>query len=400
MTIDRTIIRDPASGVNQTGIRDHNERLVLSMIQRHENLSSAEIARRAGLSPQTVSVIIRALQKDGLLLRGEPVRGRVGKPSVPMTLNPDGAFAIGLKIGRRSSDAVLMDLVGHPRRQMTRAYPYPTPDTVLAFFSEACAQILGDLPQRHAARVTGVGIAAPSAMWNWLDIVRAPGDAMAAWRDIDVAQAMKARTGLDTYLVNDATAACSAEHVLGRGREFADYAYFFVGSFIGGGIVLNDAVYQGRTGNAGAFGSMPILRDRGAPQQLIHHASLYLLERRLAKAGHDTTQIWNEEADWQTFEPYLGDWIASTARHLAGAAVAAGSVIDFAAVLVDGAFPGTVRARLVEAMRAEMAGIDTRGIDAPRIEEGVIGRNARALGAAGLPIASKFFLSPVGTLSG
>ena len=59
--MDATTIRDPMGGANQSGLRDHNERLVLSLIQRHGGLPSAEIARRANLSAQTVSIIIREL---------------------------------------------------------------------------------------------------------------------------------------------------------------------------------------------------------------------------------------------------------------------------------------------------------------------------------------------------
>ena len=68
--MDVSVIRDPLGGANQSGMRDHNERLVLSLILRHGALPSAEIARRSNLSAQTVSIIIRALERDGLLLRG------------------------------------------------------------------------------------------------------------------------------------------------------------------------------------------------------------------------------------------------------------------------------------------------------------------------------------------
>src|SRR5436190_20023722 len=81
---------DPMGGANQTRVRAYNERLVLSLVRRHGSLSKAEIARRTGLSAQTVSVIMRSLEHDGLLTRGDPQRGKVGQPSIPMSLNPDG----------------------------------------------------------------------------------------------------------------------------------------------------------------------------------------------------------------------------------------------------------------------------------------------------------------------
>ena len=120
-------------GSNQSGMRDHNERLVLSLVRQHGALAKSDIARITGLSAQTVSVIMRALEQDGLLLRGEPVRGRIGQPSVPMHLNPEGALFLGLKIGRRSTDLVLVDFLGRVRDTRRRTYRYPTPDAIVAF---------------------------------------------------------------------------------------------------------------------------------------------------------------------------------------------------------------------------------------------------------------------------
>ncbi len=73
-------------------MRAYNERLVLSLVRSHEALSKADIARASGLSAQTVSVIMRALEKDGLLIKGEPVRGKVGQPSVRCRSMPKGCF--------------------------------------------------------------------------------------------------------------------------------------------------------------------------------------------------------------------------------------------------------------------------------------------------------------------
>jgi len=394
----RTNVRDPAGGANQTGVRDHNERLVLSMIQRHGALASAVIARRSGMSPQTVSVIIRALERDGLLSRGDPVRGKVGKPSVPISLDPSGAYAYGLKIGRRSSDLLLLDLTGSVRRRVSRTYAYPTPEKVMAFVRDGYAKLATGLAAVPAARVSGIGIAAPYQLWQWLDSVNAPEARMRAWKGFDLTGAVGAATGLTALLANDATCACAAEHFLGRGRELADFAYFFIGSFIGGGVVLNHAVHAGRTGNAGAFGTLPV-RDTSKPDhQLIQNASIYRLEQRLAAAGHDAARLWEDDGDWSGFDRELDAWITETARYLAVAAVAVCSVIDFEAVLIEGLFPRPIRTRLVAEATRRLADIDTQGIAVPRILEATIGADAKAIGAGCLPIFSQYFLGRSGFL--
>jgi predicted NBD/HSP70 family sugar kinase len=390
--MEQAPVRDISAGVNQTGIRDHNERLVLSLIQRHGALASAEVARRANLSPQTASTITRKLEADGLLVRGVPQRGKVGKPSVPMTLNPEGLHSIGVNIGRRSAELAAIDFAGRVIAQEKLAYAYPTPAPVMAFLREAIPRLEARLGAQGVHRLAGIGVSAPFELWNWLQSVNAPAQEMEKWRGFDIRAAVAEISGLDVVLENDATSACTAEHIFGRGREFVDYAYFFIGSFIGGGVVLNGAVYAGRMGNAGAFGSIPVPDGTGGASQLIHNASIYTLERALDETGRGTAGLWSHPQDWSGFGPPLDRWIERTAQALALGAVAVCSVIDFEAVLIDGAFPEEVRSRIVAATREALADVDTQGIAPPRIEPGSVGRTARAVGSATLPILSKYLL--------
>lgn len=103
-------------------MRLYNERLVLSLIRRQGAVPKADIARQTGLSPQTISIIANQLTGDGLLRRGDPQRGRIGQPSVPYSLAPDGALAFGLKVGRRSVDLYLINFVGEILHALHEVY--------------------------------------------------------------------------------------------------------------------------------------------------------------------------------------------------------------------------------------------------------------------------------------
>ncbi len=362
---------------------------MLSVLQRNGAMAGSDIARATGLSPQTVSVILRKLETDELLVRRAPVKGRVGKPSVPMEINPGGLFSVGLKIGRRSADLLLMDFAGEIRQQVQLGYDYPMPDVVFGFLGDGLASIAGALSARDRARICGVGVAAPFELWSWHELVGAPAEEFAAWRDLDFhAEAAKC-TELPVYVVNDATAACRAEHVFGRGRAFRDYAYFFVGAFVGGGVVLDHSVFEGRQGNAGALGSLPSAGPDGIERQLIDTASIHVLETRLASAGRDRTLLWSQPQDWTGLENVVMPWLDETSEALARASLAACSVIDFEAVVIDGAMPPQIRDRLVAGIRYSLATQDQRGVIAPRIEAGSIGAVARALGAASGPIIAQ-----------
>jgi predicted NBD/HSP70 family sugar kinase len=395
-------------GSRQTGVRLYNERLVLSLVRHHGALPKAHIARLTGLSPPTVSAIVGQLEADGLLLRNAPQRGRVGQPSVPVSLNPDGAFSIGVKIGRRRCDIVLMDFVGGVRAERHRTYLYPEPRSLVAFIGEAVAALVEGLPPATRGRIAGLGIAMPSELWNWEEEVGSPPGAMQGWKSIDFADAVGEVTELQVFSCNDATAACAAELLFGEGGRHPDLLYIFVAWFIGGGVVLGGHLFPGRSGYAGSIGQalVPSLDDAGRPVgvQLLHVASMYLLERAIDAAGGDPSPIWESPEDWSSIEDFLPAWIDRAAEGIAHAVVDALSVIDFDAVVIDGALPASVRARIVAATRERFAALETKGLPPALLAEGSIGSGARAIGAASLPFLAKFmrdrellFRSPVDT---
>lgn len=386
-------------GSNQSGLRDYNERLVLSVIQRFGAMPGVEIAKLLALSTQTVSVILRSLEADGLLKRGDPVRGRVGKPSIPMMLDPDGVFSIGLKIGRRSADLVLIDMLGAVRQQRQLTYRYPMPEALLMFVQSGLQAFRDEMSEDQYARVAGIGVAKPFEIWNWFETIGAPEADLAAWREFDFEGEIASTSGLPVFSGNDATAACRAENIYGRGREFRDFAYFYVGAFIGGGVVLNHSIFEGFHGNAGAFGSLPAFDTPLGGGQLIDAASLYLLEKDLAASGIDPMRIWNTPQDWSDLADHVEQWVEQSAIHLARAALTACAVIDFEAVLIDGAFPQDVRNKLVARVNDLVPTLDTRGLEMPKIEAGMVGRNARALGAASAPIFAQFLINTHGGLT-
>nr|WP_210730663.1 ROK family transcriptional regulator [Roseibacterium persicicum] len=376
-------------------MRAHNERLVLTLIRRHGALPKSEIARLTGLSAQTVSVIMRALEEDGLILRGEPQRGRVGQPSVPMRLNPRGAFFLGLKIGRRSVEMVLTDFMGTIIARQMRLHQYPDYDAVLDFVVASAAQHVEALAPRERARLAGLGIAMPFQIWGWAPVIGMDPALMTPWTQRDIRQDLAERLTLPVFLQNDATAACSAELVFGLNEQPANYLHFYVAFFIGGGVVLEGRLFQGPTGNAGAVGSMPVPDSAGRIRQLIDLASLATLEARLRAAGLDSDGLWTSPVHWDLPPDILSAWVDEAADAIAHAIHAALAVLDFSAVKIDGWMPAALRRDLTRRIAARLAERDLTGLDMPDVQEGSIGPDARALGAASQPLLARFLVGYV-----
>jgi predicted NBD/HSP70 family sugar kinase len=389
---DPPLLSDTSRGTNQTGVKLYNERLVLSLIRAHGALSKGEIARMTGLSAQASSVIMKQLEGDGLLVKGEPQRGKVGQPSVPMSLNPEGAFSIGFKVGRRSADVVLMDMVGKSRQLIRTSYAYPTPQLLKTFLENGVNQIIDNMTRIQFGRIRGIGIAAPSEMWSWEEEFGAPHDVVESWRLFDLKGEVEQMFSWPVHFYNDATAACAAELAFGEGRKYQDFLYVFFATLIGGGVVLDGSLYPGRRGYAGSIGSTPVpsMEPGQPPKRLIQCASIFLLERMIRDSGGDPSAIWHNNTDWSHLGPVLDRWIEQTTDSLALAIGAAISVIDFHNVVIDGGFPADVRSKIVRQTREKVARMEMQGVAPVEIVEGRIGSDARVLGAASLPLLADY----------
>jgi predicted NBD/HSP70 family sugar kinase len=380
-----------SSGADQAGVRVYNERLLLSLVRRFGQLSKIEVARLTGLSVQSSSAIMNRLQAEGLLKREAPLRGRVGQPTVPVSLDPDGAYSLGLMIGRRSCELVLIDFCGRIRARAKESFAYPRPDNVLAFVARALPQVTGELTVAQTQRIAGLGVASPFQLWSWEAEVGAPAGAMEGWRDISIAEEIGRLCPYPVTLCNDATSACAAEFFFGEAWHERDFLYFFIGFFLGGGLVLDGALYVGRTGNAAALGSMPITApDGGGSSQLIAWASIYQLEKRLESAGRDPSSIWRDLGDWSDLGVALDSWIEDAANGIAQASIAAAAVIDVAAIVIDGALPAPVREAIRLRVAARLETLDRRGLSDLRVLSGVVGADACAIGGAALPLIRGF----------
>ena len=90
----------PKDGKPTRTVRPYNDRLFIDLIRTAGQMSKAELTRASGLSAQSATVIVNRLVEDGLLKPGDAIKGKVGQPSTPYSLNPDGAISIGVKVGR------------------------------------------------------------------------------------------------------------------------------------------------------------------------------------------------------------------------------------------------------------------------------------------------------------
>ena len=378
-------------GSNQVGLKQFNERVVLEAIRLNGALPKAELARFTGLTPQTIGLISSRLIQAGLLLREDPVRGRIGQPSVPLRLNPEGAFGIGIKIGRRSTDALLVDLTGKVRARLVLDYAFPDAATLLPAVVEHLERLTNVLGSQ-AKRLVGVGVAAPFLMGGWHRLLGLSQAQSEVWNAIDLAAEVQTMTALPVSFARDTSAACLAELVQGKGRDLKSFLYLFVDTFVGGGLVLQSRLHAGVHGNGGAVASMPLGLAQGGqpPDQLLSRASLWDLEQNFIANALAPGAAYDERAMIEPWLTHTETWTLSAANALAQTIVSGTAFTDVDAVVIDGSMTPALRASLVQQIEKALDGYNWEGLWKPTLHQGSIGSDARALGGALLPLHANF----------
>ncbi|KAF3996977.1 ROK family transcriptional regulator [Glaciimonas immobilis] len=381
-------------GSNQVGMSQFNERVVLQAIRFHGSMPKADLARLTKLSTQTVSLIINRLLEEGLVIKLAPLRGKVGQPSVPIALDPDGAFSIGIKIGRRSLDVLLVDFVGHARERSSLAYAYPDSEVLFSEIEQHLKQMVKLLGPRRAQRLSGIGIAAPLALGGWQTVLGMPADQAQKWKRIDIRERVQAMTNLPVEFAKDTAAACVAELVAGRGRSIKSYLYVFVDTFIGGGLVIDSHLRSGLHGNAGALASIPLglakSDSKTAPEQLLSDASLFKLEQLFSAAGLDEAASFDARALQAPWATHTSAWLDDAARAIALAINSATCLLDLDKIIIDGSCDRTLLEKLLEEVEKALGYYNWEGVTRPEILTGTIGSDARAIGGALLPLYANF----------
>jgi len=398
-----------------------NERLMLHHLRRLGSLAKADLARATELSSQSASVIINRLLDEKLVRKLEAVRGRVGQPSQPIALNPDGAYAIGIHIGRRSLEVMLLDLTGQARFRAEVVYPHPEVDAVFAAIASQLDAIVAQLGASGAARLCGIGVAAPLALGTWHQLLGQMPEQARQWANVDIRARLQAMTTLPVVFAKDTAAACVAELLAGRGRDLPDYLYVYFDALAGGSLVLGGRPHGGAHGNAGAIGSMPLRSaasersassgssgsngsngsngvgrqsgpgERGGlPAQLLSVASLAMLEQRYTEAGIEVDAARDERALAAPWSGFTHAWANEAADALAYAVCNAACVVDLDAVIVDGKLGRGLLSLLLAQVETALARYDWSGVDRPPMLAGEVGVDANVIGAAYLALHAAF----------
>jgi predicted NBD/HSP70 family sugar kinase len=185
---------------------------------------------------------------------------------------------------------------------------------------------------------------------------------------------------------------------MGAGRELDNFLYIFIGTSIGGGVVLAGDYYRGANGNAGDIGLMPVAPSRltTAPRPershdvLLTRASISSLIRHLRGNGVPVENRSELDAAMLSRRQLVEEWLDDCADALVAPVFAAARVLDLDIVVVDGDLPNEIIDDLLGALARRLVEDAPEARVAPKLSRGRVGRLAAAIGAAILPLHLNF----------
>ncbi len=385
-------------GSNSAIVRQFNERVILAALRRLGEASKADLARHVNLTQNAAGQIVKELEQQKLVRMTGKRTGLRGQPATLLQLDPEGAYSIGIKLGRRTLASLLVDFSGRVLQTRQHELTLPLPEEALRIFLDDIAALRRALAPPARMRLAGVGLAMPHNLGSWRRELDIPQATCAAWDAFDFAGRLRARLDLPVFVENDGTAVAVAELFQGHGRELDDFAVVYLGGAVGGGLVLDGTYRRGCTGNAGDIGLMPVAPSRldTAPRPsrpseiLLTRASITALIRHLRASGVAVPTGRALEDAIVAHPRLVGDWLEDCADALVNPLLSIASLLDLQAIVVDGNLPRPLIERLVARLRTLLAEHVPEARQPPALRIGTIGRDAAAVGAATLPLHGNY----------
>ena len=245
---------------SQTSLREANRARIVDSLKHHGHLTQVELAGSTGLSPATVSNIVKELSASGVL--NTSITSRSGKRATEVTLARELGLVAGLHFSSRHLRVAISD-VG--RTVVAENHVPLALDHRHDRELDRATLLLSDMLESVDASFSdllSIGIALPAPVDSLSGMIATSG-LLKGWEGVPVARVMEDRIEVPVFVDNEANLGGLAEARFGAARGTRGAAYIRVSHGISAGLVINGAIYRGVTGKAGQIGHVTI--DENGP---------------------------------------------------------------------------------------------------------------------------------------
>ena len=143
----------------------------------------------------------------------------------------------------------------------TKSRPKEGVDAVLDRIESTVRDVIDDM-SAESSDFAAMCIGAPGTVERKTGIVRAAPNL--GWNNVPLGDELHDRLGLPVMVANDVNIGVLGEHVYGAGKGALNMVGIFVGSGIGGGVIIDGTLHEGWRGAAGEIGHM-VVQPQGRP---------------------------------------------------------------------------------------------------------------------------------------
>jgi predicted NBD/HSP70 family sugar kinase len=353
-----------------------DQKRLLQLLRVDASRSRIELSRMLGINNGVVTRFSRELISLGLVLEAEAQVPARGRPSLPLHLRPDGAYAIGAATHPGWVDICVVDFTGQPIAQRSCAWDEGEPERFAELLAGEVAAITADLKLRHS-RFLGFGVSVPGYSLGAV-AQRHTVERMRSWRAQDLSALLGEALGGPVWIENDANAAAIAEYYRAEAPTESSMLVLYLGHGVGGGCVSGGQLFLGESANAGEIGILyPLDQPRPSAVDLI---------ASLKAGGAGAVDLFGLSDSLEPYAAEVETWVSRAAGQLEIAVLSGIAWFDPGAIVVSGTLPDRVLEALAEKLRA-VPWQDRLGARAiPAIRASRLQGSAAAIGAAFLPI--------------
>ncbi|MEV0393844.1 ROK family protein [Polymorphospora rubra] len=220
---------------------------VISTARQVRVLSRAELTELTGLSPATLTPLVRELIAEGYLVERGTAASRSGRPRTMLEFNPRAELVAAVSLEPSRISCEIADSDGAVIAHRTARIGSDIVETVCTFVPELVGAALPSL--------RGVAIAAPGVSSGGA-VRLAPSVGLV--EDRPIGESVRQRLGVPVVVDNDVNLMAAGEHAAGAGADVDDLLLLHVADGVGAGLILDGRVRRGAAGAAGEVGFLPL----------------------------------------------------------------------------------------------------------------------------------------------
>lgn len=233
-----------------------NKKIILNKIRTSQPISRAQIAKETGLTPPTVSSIVKELVDEELVKESELGESSGGRKPTMLHINSNAFYIIGVDAGPEMLEFALTDLTGEIyHRTVSSLKGQLTNEQFISLLKENIQAIL-QLSKINQERIIGIGV----AMHGVVDVEE--GTSLVApnlnLKNIPIKEELSKEFDLTIKVENDARAMALGESWFGGHGDIDSMVAVNIGRGVGAGVVINGELYHGAQDLAGEIGHMTI----------------------------------------------------------------------------------------------------------------------------------------------